>query len=110
MVTYDLIIKNGKLVTPTEVFEGDLFVSEGKIQAISRSHGAGYASLVVDASGKLVMPGLIDSHVHFRDPGAPQKEDFETGSRGAAAGGVTTVFDMPTTIPVVTNRKIFEES
>ncbi|MDP6458811.1 MAG: amidohydrolase family protein, partial [Candidatus Bathyarchaeota archaeon] len=59
------------------------------------------ASLVVDAKGKLVLPGMIDMHVHFRDPGFTNREDFESGTSSAAAGGVTTVADMPNTVPSV---------
>ena len=64
---------------------------------------------MIDASERLVLPGLIDPHVHFRDPGLTQKEDFESGSKGALAGGVTTVFDMPTTQPVVISPELLRE-
>jgi len=107
---YDLVIRNGKVVTQEGTFDQQIFVSEGRIAKITGSPGISIqVSRSIDARGKLVLPGLIDSHVHFRDPGMTQKEDFESGSRGAAAGGVTTVFDMPTTKPVVTDASLFKQ-
>jgi dihydroorotase (multifunctional complex type) len=67
------------------------------------------ASRVVDAKGRLVLPGMIDMHVHFRDPGFTDREDFETGTRSAAAGGVTTVADMPNTVPSVVSVEAVRE-
>jgi dihydroorotase (multifunctional complex type) len=64
---------------------------------------------VVDAKGRLVLPGMIDMHVHFRDPGFTDREDFESGTRSAAAGGVTTVADMPNTVPSVVSAKAIRE-
>jgi allantoinase len=106
---YDLAIKNGRLVTERGTVETTVLVSDGRIAAITKSALLSQqAGSTIDARGMLVLPGLIDSHVHFRDPGMTQKEDFESGSRGAAAGGVTTVFDMPTTKPVVMNVSLFK--
>jgi allantoinase len=106
---FDLVVRNGLLVRAGGSFEADVYVSDGRIAAVSKSASAArQAGRAVDARGALVLPGLIDSHVHFRDPGMTQKEDFVSGSRGAAAGGVTTVFDMPTTLPVVTDVARFE--
>jgi len=67
------------------------------------------ASRVVDAKGRLVLPGMIDMHVHFRDPGFTDREDFESGTRSAAAGGVTTVADMPNTVPSVVSAEAIRE-
>jgi allantoinase len=104
-----MIIKRGKIVTPTEiVVDADIGISDGKIIEIKKSIAA-TAPKTIDASKLMIFPGLIDPHVHFRDPGLTYKEDFETGTKGAAAGGVTTVFDMPTTLPVVTNSFLFKE-
>jgi allantoinase len=64
---------------------------------------------VVDAKGRIVLPGMIDMHVHFRDPGFTDREDFESGTRSAAAGGVTTVADMPNTVPSVVSAKAIRE-
>jgi len=109
MVTYDLVIKSGKVVSSQGVFEAHIFVLDGKIARISRVLDTENAERTLDASGLLVFPGFIDSHVHFRDPGLTHKEDFESGTKSAAAGGVTCVFDMPTTKPVVTNANLFSE-
>lgn len=109
MPTYDLIVKNGKFLRENEFVEADICISEGKISSIQKESKGAQASQVINAKGNLVLPGLIDPHVHFRDPGLTHKEDFLSGSKGAAAGGVTTVFDMPTTQPVITNATQFEE-
>jgi allantoinase len=109
MPAHDLVLRGGKIVTTEATFDADICISDGKIVTIQKSSDHPAASRIIDARGMLVFPGLIDSHVHFRDPGMTHKEDFETGTKGAAAGGVTTVFDMPTTLPVVTNRVLFNE-
>ena len=108
LASYSLIIKNGRILTSLGIIESDLSLDDGKIAAIGNSSGS-ESSRTIDAGGKLVLPGLIDPHVHFRDPGLTQKEDFLSGSKGAVAGGVTTVFDMPTTQPVVTSVELFNE-
>jgi allantoinase len=108
LTTYDLIIRNGRILTPNGILETDICVSEGKIASIGISE-PGEASKIIDASERLILPGLIDPHVHFRDPGLTQKEDFESGSKGAIAGGVTTVLDMPTTQPVVSSVQRLQE-
>jgi len=96
----DLVIRNGKIVTPQAVHEGDdIAVTDGKIAAINTQGSFPEAKEVIDATGKYVLPGIIDVHVHFREPGATYKEDFESGSMGAAAGGVTAVMDMPNNTP-----------
>jgi dihydroorotase len=80
----------------------DIFVKDGIIQKIGQNlFPESSEDQVIHAEGKLVLPGLIDLHVHFRDPGQTQKEDIETGSRAAARGGVTTVVAMPNTSPIV---------
>jgi allantoinase len=105
---HDLLIKNGRILRDGELVEADLSIDSGRIAAIEKI-ATSKASRVIDARGLILLPGLIDPHVHFRDPGQTQKEDFLTGSRGAVAGGTTTVFDMPNTDPPVTSREIFEE-
>ena len=108
MPAFDLIVRNGKLVTSEGLVEADVCISEGKIASLVRS-ATGQATRIIDSGGLLVLPGLVDPHVHFRDPGATQKEDFISGTRGAAAGGTTTVLDMPNTEPVVTSVDAFRE-
>ena len=95
-----LKIVDAKLWLEDGAFEGGLVTSEGKITKIGKEHSLPEADNIIDAGGKLVIPGLIDLHVHFREPGFTQKEDFLTGTRAAAAGGVTTVLDEPNNKPV----------
>ncbi len=110
MAVFDLIIRNAKLLQGNKEFvESDFCISEGKISKIQKDTRGFQAGRAIDAKGNIVLPGLIDPHVHFRDPGLTHKEDFLSGTRGAAAGGVTTVFDMPTTQPVVTTGVQFKE-
>ncbi len=108
MTTFDLVIKNARILLASGILDADICVSQGKIASIGISESR-EASRIIDAKENLVLPGLIDPHVHFRDPGLTQKEDFLSGSKGAVAGGVTTVFDMPTTQPVVTSASLLKE-
>ena len=99
-----ILIKNGRLINPSENLDKvmDIFVEDGIIKENAESIEK-QADTVIDAAGCYVMPGLIDLHVHFRDPGLTYKEDIETGSKAAAKGGFTTVCCMPNTKPVVDN-------
>ncbi len=103
-----LIIKNGRVLNPpTQTDELlDIKIDGNIISAISADIVPVSSDLVVDAKGCYVMPGLIDMHVHFRDPGQTAKEDIESGSKAAARGGVTTVLAMPNTKPVVDNPEL----
>jgi len=90
------------LITGAELADGrvrDVRVTDGEIAAVGADLGAAPDERVVDAAGKHLLPGAIDVHVHFREPGDPHKETWHTGSRSAAAGGVTTVVDQPNTSP-----------
>jgi dihydroorotase len=98
MDTNSLLIKNGSLVNSSGVLKSDIFISGGKITQIGTSLDC-EADRVIDAAGKYIFPGLIDPQVHFRDPGLTHKEDLKTGSMAAAAGGITTFFEMPNTNP-----------
>jgi allantoinase len=98
---FDLLIVGAKLVVGDVVLEGDIGVSDGRIAMLAAPTVRHEADVEIKGDGLLAMPGFIDSHVHFRDPGQTWKEDFESGSRGAAVGGVTAVFDMPNTLPPV---------
>ena len=92
----DLIVRGGRVVDPDGVREADVAVHEGRIVAIGRPPAMPEADRVVDASGKYVLPGLIDSHVHFNTPfrGTVTREDFYDGSVAAAYGGTTTYIDF----------------
>ncbi|MFP3920466.1 MAG: dihydroorotase [Dichotomicrobium sp.] len=96
--TYDLVVVNGTVVNHDGVWEGDVGIRDGKIAALG-AIGVQAGAEAIDARGLHVLPGVIDSHVHFREPGAEHKEDLASGSRAAAMGGVTTVFEMPNTAP-----------
>ncbi len=91
----DLCLSNCKIVP--ENITRCIGVNNGKIVSINRSPIA--AEKTIDIDGNIVLPGLIDAHVHMRDPGFIYKEDFSTGTKAAAAGGFTTVIDMPNTKP-----------
>jgi len=105
----DLVIQNGMVVTPQGVFKTGIGVKNGIIVALGYENVLPKAKEKIDAEGLHVLPGLIDEHVHFRDPGLTYKEDFESGSKAAAAGGVTTVIDMPNTVPPVATVNAFLE-
>lgn len=96
--TYDLLLRNGTVVNQDGVGRRDLAVKSGRIAGIG-SFDAASGGEIVDCTGLHILPGVIDTHVHFREPGAEHKEDFETGSRAAVKGGVTAVFEMPNSRP-----------
>ena len=100
----DLILKGGTIVNHAGIGEGDIAVAGGKIIAIGDVSGIAGAE-ILDCKNLHILPGVIDSQVHFREPGATHKEDLETGSRGAVAGGVTAVFEMPNTKPTTTSAE-----
>ena len=102
---FDLVLKNLKLLDCSG--EVSIAIEGGKIAKISRSSIDGEKE--IDLEGQLVLPGLIDPHVHFRDPGLTYKEDFKTGSMAAAHGGFTFVMDMPNTVPKTNTYKAFKE-
>ncbi|HEX2136395.1 MAG TPA: dihydroorotase [Microvirga sp.] len=99
--TFDLLLRGGTVVNQDGRVERDVGVTDGTIAAIGDlSHAS--AGEVVDCRGLHVLPGVIDTQVHFREPGLEHKEDLESGSRAAVMGGVTTVFEMPNTDPQTT--------
>ncbi len=96
----ELVVKNGTVVTSDATFDADLAIADGKFAAIAAPGTLSIAAEeTYDASGRYVLPGVIDGHVHFREPGLEYKEDFGSGSRAAVMGGVTTVVEMPNTKP-----------
>ena len=105
--TYDLLIRNGTCVLPWGLEQTNVGVRNGRIMALGAAATAP-AAAIFEAQGLHVLPGLIDPHVHFRDPGDPAVESIPTGSKGAILGGLTTVFDMPNTAPSVVDAKMME--
>ncbi len=106
--TFDLVLKGGCVVNHDGEGVRDLGIRDGRIAAIGPS-GAYKSAETIDCSGLHILPGVIDSQVHFREPGLTHKEDLETGSRGAVAGGVTAVFEMPNTKPLTTSAETLAE-
>ena len=104
-----LLIQNGRVIDPANGRDGqfDILIENGKIACVA-AHIADAADEVIDATGKWVVPGLIDLHVHFREPGFTRKETIATGSRAAAKGGFTTVCCMPNTKPVADSEILIE--
>ena len=107
MLSYDVVFRNGVVVNHDGVTETDIGVQNGRIAALGDLSRA-TTEAVVDCKGLHILPGVIDTQVHFREPGLTHKEDLESGSRGAVLGGVTGVFEMPNTNPLTTTREAFE--
>ena len=104
-------IKNATIINEGEAFEANVYVADGKIAKIVRngeSFEAGSAT-VIDAQGHYLIPGIIDEHVHFREPGLTQKADIYTESRAAVAGGVTSFMDMPNTVPQTVSQELLQQ-
>jgi dihydroorotase len=110
MSGFDLAVRNGTLVTSTATYRADIGILDEKIAAIAApGELEGDAAEILEAKENYVLPGVIDGHVHFREPGLEYKEDFGTGSRAAVMGGVTTVLDMPNTLPTTSSAELVEQ-
>ncbi|MEJ8571693.1 dihydroorotase [Microbaculum marinum] len=105
---YDVILQGGSVVNHDGVSERDIGIRDGRIAALG-DLGQADAGERIDCRGLTVLPGVIDTQVHFREPGAEHKEDLETGSLAAIMGGVTAVFEMPNTSPQTVNREALED-
>ena len=105
MKSVDLVIRGGKIVSPDRIIEASVAIAGAHIVAVGHDDVMPPATREMRADGLHLLPGAIDSHVHFRDPGYPHKETWQTGSAAAACGGVTTVFDMPNTNPPTGTRE-----
>lgn len=103
-MAYDLLIEDATIVSSRGRLVADIGIEGGRIAYVG-TRPMGRAKEKISAIGKFVMPGIIDTHVHFRSPGHPHKETWETGSRAAVSGGVTTVLDMPNTDPLTVDLK-----
>lgn len=106
--TFDLIIRNADIINHAGRGRGDIGISGGKFTAFGDLSQDGAAE-IFDATGLLAMPGVIDTQVHFREPGLEWKEDLETGSQAAVLGGVVAVFEMPNTNPTTTDADAFAD-
>ena len=106
-----VLIQNAMMALPNGIVQGDLRVVDGIITTIAPNGVIDpvFGEIVIDGNGLHLLPGAIDPHVHFRDPGHPEKEDLESGSRAAASGGITSFLDMPNTLPNATNRAALKE-
>ena len=104
---YSLIIKNGSCYIDGKLIKSDIGLYKNKIKKIGTIEDNN--SKVYDAFGKLVLPGIIDTQVHFREPGSTDSEDLESGSRAAVLGGGTSLFEMPNTNPPTANIVEFEK-
>lgn len=109
MGAVDLALAHGRVVTPAGVVAGGVAIDDGVIVAVGTDGGLPDARRVIDARGGWILPGAIDPHVHFREPGLTDREDFGTGSSAAAAGGVTTVLEMPNTDPPTWSGTLLQE-
>lgn len=101
------IVRGSRVVTPFGPEPADILIEDERILAIE-PHGTATAAHVIDAAERLVLPGLVDSHVHTRDPGQTYKEDFRSVTCAAARGGVTTIMAMPNTVPVIDSVGAFD--
>ncbi|MBA3063672.1 MAG: amidohydrolase family protein, partial [Atribacteria sp.] len=105
-----LRIKNARIIENEQLKTVTIYIEKGKIKDIAPGDNALFPAVKeIDVKGNIVFSGFIDPHVHFDDPGFTEREDFETGTRSAAAGGITTIIDMPcTSIPPVTTGQNFD--
>ena len=95
MARADLYVRNGRVVTSNGSFAGGVLVADGRVLDLVHGNPDHAATETIDAAGQLILPGLVDPHVHFSEPGRGHWEGFATGSRAAAAGGITTFIEMP---------------
>jgi dihydroorotase (multifunctional complex type) len=109
MTDIELVIRGGDIVDADQAYTADIGVVDGKIAVIASPGSLGGAAREIDAMGLTVLPGVVDSHVHVRDPGFTHKEDFQTATLAAAAGGVTTIMCQPTTQPPTTTAEALLE-
>src|SRR5436309_8443898 len=105
---FDVILKSGTVVNQDGEGVRDIGIARGRIAALG-SLAQASAAEVIDCKGLHILPGVMDTQVHFREPGLTHKEDLETGSRSAVMGGVTAVFEMPNTDPLTINEANFTD-
>ena len=100
------LITNARIVNEGRTVEGDVLIRRGRIEKIAASITAPAGETVHDARGQLLLPGMIDDQVHFREPGLTHKGDLATESAAAVAGGITSYMDMPNNVPAITTRAV----
>jgi dihydroorotase len=103
------LIKNANIVNENKIFISDVLIENEKIVLISKDISINSETKVIDASGKYLLPGLIDDQVHFREPGLTHKANIATESRAAVAGGITSFIEMPNTVPQATTQELLED-
>ncbi len=108
----DLLIKSAHIVNENEIYQGSLLIRKGKIHSIIKGNDPSLFSTdceIIDAAGKYLLPGIIDEHVHFREPGLTHKGDISSESAAAVAGGITSFLEMPNTIPQTITLELLEQ-
>lgn len=105
----NILVKGGRIVNEGRIFDGSVVIEDGNIIDITKQQPESSYDEIIDASGCYVLPGVIDDHVHFREPGLTEKADIESESRAAAAGGVTSYFDMPNCKPQTTTLEALND-
>ncbi|WP_448586091.1 dihydroorotase [Thermaurantiacus sp.] len=106
--SFDTLFRNARVFTPSGLEAVDLAIAGGRIAALL-ARGEGAAAETIDCTGLTILPGVIDTQVHFREPGLEHKEDLESGSRAAVMGGVTALFEMPNTKPLTDSAEALED-
>lgn len=104
-----ILILNGTLVNENQIFEADIFIKDDLIEEIGKDLQHKEADRVIDATGKMILPGLIDDQVHFREPGLTHKGEIYTESRAAVAGGITSFMEMPNTVPNALTQELLQD-
>ncbi|MBF8457451.1 dihydroorotase [Kaistella sp. G5-32] len=104
-----ILIKNAQIVNENQIFESDLLIENDIISKIGKNISADNVDQIIDASGKYLLPGIIDDQVHFREPGLTWKGDIESESRAAVAGGITSFMEQPNTVPNAVTQELLEE-
>ncbi|EJP72860.1 MAG: allantoinase [SAR86 cluster bacterium SAR86B] len=104
----DIVLKNCTIVNENKIFESDIGIKDGRIEKIVASI-SDEAKQTLDLSGKVVIPGVIDDQVHFREPGLTHKGEIATESKAALAGGITSYFEMPNVNPTTTTNELLDK-
>ena len=104
-----ILIQNAKIINENQIFESDLLIENDVIKKIEKNISEDNMNRIIDASGKYLLPGIIDDQVHFREPGLTHKGDIESESRAAVAGGITSFIEQPNTVPNAVTQELLEE-